>query len=623
MVNTIANLFIVTLLFLLNAAFGIQLLRLLRFTIPSRLGMLLCACGLSFGLLTFAVFLLGMLGLLTKAWVLSLLALVALLAWKGWLWLLELFAGLKEFMTSLRQSRLGLFLLAFIVAFAILDALMAMAPLTGSDAMHYHFTVPKVWVQEQRIVPVWWTLLSFFTGTGHVLIALGIVLGSDSAALGLIYLGGILTAGSVFMLALQLFSKEVALISVATFLATPMVFWQMSTSGSPDIWSAFYTTMAVWLVLSEGRKIREGTNLTKGLLSGFFAGLAAGGKYTAWATPIMLVVIVLLSSRSLQSTFLVALGALIGGMLPHLRNALWTGDPFFPFLSRWVASEGFNFWTFQSCYADTRAPGFDLSLLSLFRYPILLTLQGERFGVGHYFGPLILTFMPVIFLLWFQGWHYRIAMVFAAGFFGLNAVTSQMARFLLPIFPLTLVLAVGAWAQSRERLAWVWTGGACAVVVFLVFCTASNLVYARDFVPVALGVESRHDFLSRMAPDYPLAHFVNEHLRNEREKAMVFFRHLYHLQVPFIYGDPATSWLMDPARYSSPNSLANLLRQLDVRWVVKTGNYPAPFAQAFKALEHQGILQPVTSGIAEGFVGWRIYGQKGRVPITILKVVRP
>ncbi|MEM1552872.1 MAG: hypothetical protein QXH03_09440, partial [Candidatus Bathyarchaeia archaeon] len=76
--------------------------------------------------------------------------------------------------------------------------------------------------------------------------------------------------------------------------------------------------------------------------------------------------------------------------------------------------------------------------------------------------------------------------------------------------------------------------------------------------------------------------------RQTAKKGLSTWRHCY--------GDPATSWLMDPARYSSPNSLANLLRQLDVRWVVKTGNYPAPFAQAFKALEHQGILQPVTSG---------------------------
>ena len=53
-----------------------------------------------------------------------------------------------------------------------LEALLAMAPLTGSDAMHYHFTAPLL-EQGKPLAPIFWLMQSFYVGQAHLLISLG------------------------------------------------------------------------------------------------------------------------------------------------------------------------------------------------------------------------------------------------------------------------------------------------------------------------------------------------------------------------------------------------------------------------------------------------------------------
>ena len=133
-----------------------------------------------------------------------------------------------------------------------LEALLSTAPLTGSDAMAYHFTVPLLQIGRPE-QPIFWLTTSFYIGLGHELIALGLVLGGDRLALLLIFFGGCLTAAALFQMARKWMPVEWALAAALTFLMTPMVFWQISTAGSPDIWMGFYTVLAA-LAVGQARR---------------------------------------------------------------------------------------------------------------------------------------------------------------------------------------------------------------------------------------------------------------------------------------------------------------------------------------------------------------------------------
>ena len=92
-----------------------------------------------------------------------------------------------QFLTS--GSTVGHYLLLFIGVVLCLEFFISMAPLTGSDAMHYHFTVQKL-ILEHGFRPLFSNSHSFLCGQHHLLILLGLSLGSEKLALGFIFLGG-------------------------------------------------------------------------------------------------------------------------------------------------------------------------------------------------------------------------------------------------------------------------------------------------------------------------------------------------------------------------------------------------------------------------------------------------
>ena len=173
------------------------------------------------------------------------------------------------------RSTVGLFLLFVTGIVLCVEFLTSLAPLTGSDAMHYHFTVQKLTL-EQGFHPLFSNTHSFLCGQHHLLILLGLALGSEKLALGFIFLGGVLSAAILATLAARWASEHVVLGITLLFLLTPVVFWQMSSSGAPDIYVAFFAG-TVFIVLYQ--RTDAGT-WRQALVAGLLTGGIAGAKYT-------------------------------------------------------------------------------------------------------------------------------------------------------------------------------------------------------------------------------------------------------------------------------------------------------------------------------------------------------
>jgi hypothetical protein len=147
-------------------------------------------------------------------------------------------------------------LLAATCLIALFAGIAAMAPLTGSDALHYHFTSQAL-VLRDGFIPSFSLVHSFFTGQGHLLILTGLALHSEKLSLALMFLGGALAAVATACLTRRWLSREWAWLAALSFLLTPVVFWQLSTSGAPDVWMAFFATTGVLVVAA--RKISSGS----------------------------------------------------------------------------------------------------------------------------------------------------------------------------------------------------------------------------------------------------------------------------------------------------------------------------------------------------------------------------
>jgi hypothetical protein len=516
----------------------------------------------------------------------------------------------------LAGSRKEHFLGALVIAVLTFEAVAAMAPLTGSDALRYHFTAPML-ILRNGFSPNFSLVHSFFIGQGHLLILTGLALGSEKLALGLIVLGGALSAAAAACLTRKWSSREWAWLSALSFLLIPVVFWQVSAAGAPDIWMAFFATTGVLAIARFGPDRRIITAFFLGTL----AGALAGAKYTGCILAATSVVAFLVEAQSLRGLAPFVGGALVAGIWPYLRNALWTGDPVFPFLLRWIVPGRVNSFTLPSIIADTGGHAH-LTILQLAEFPLFSAVDAAHAGFWQFYGPLCLIFAPFILLAIRNTSLWRASLIVWVGSSVAIGATTGMLRFLLPLLPVALA-AVFAGAAHLTHRNWkcLRTVSFASIGVFLVACAAGLIAYGHSAASVAAGLTSREDYLRHKAPDYGLVEFINKTLEGteNRNKTMVFMQHVYYLRVPFVSGNPDASWTVDPQRLASRQSWRDFFRSENIRWIVRAPDYPPAIAAPLKQLEEEGELQPVARSEVTNFAGMRIFDLRTKIPVIILR----
>src|SRR5260370_6197380 len=132
-----------------------------------------------------------------------------------------------------------------------------------------------------------------------------------------------------------------------------------------------------------------------------------------------------------------------------------------------------------------------------------MVLQGDSYGVGHYFGPVVLAFAPLLIFVCWQSRTGRLAGAIWLAMFLVNALSTQMARFLLPVFPIALALAFSGTAAAVGK-GWrrVRAGCFATLGVFLVFLPASDSSDPRDFLTCELAIESTSHIPDSPQSDY-------------------------------------------------------------------------------------------------------------------------
>jgi hypothetical protein len=526
----------------------------------------------------------------------------------------DLLCRLRE--NSPREKSLSL-LAALILVF---EGISAMAPLTGSDALMNHFGAPLK-VLRAGFHPDFFLVPSFWCGQSHLLILAGLSAGSEKLAMGLILLGGAWAAAAVFCLARIWMSQYWAFLAALSFLLTPVVFWQMSAAGAPDIWMCFFATMAVILLARTGANPR----LSNTFLVGIFAGAVAGSKYLDCSVALGVAISFLWENRTWRGAGMFLTGALCAGIWPYFRNWAWTGDPMFPFLMPWLNRSGVNAYTLDSLVASGGGHGLP-SALNVFRFALFAGAEPQNPGLWQFLGPLPLAFIPFLPLAVrnTRAWRSSLIVWLVSAFSMVWATRTQ--RYLLAVFPIALA-AVFAGVAHLDELRWsIARVVTRTIVLFALFAGAGGLVlYSHNAFTAAIGLTSPYDYLLRRAPNYQQTDFVNRTLgtisRNYPEnKVLVFWRHVYYLDVPYLEGDPSMSWNIDPLRFQTTDEWRSFFRDEHIAWVVRAPAFPDTIAQPLQALETQGILVPMAQSDVSDFTGMRITGGRVSSQIVILQV---
>jgi uncharacterized membrane protein YhaH (DUF805 family) len=614
LVTASAVLFAVGLFALMATALGHRLLRLSSLEFEAEAEHLLCSAALGVICLEALLFLAQISGHI-RAGVTTVLAVVLFFGRNNFVPVFGKVSSLVRRVLS--GSPLEKFLIGLTGSVVLLEGLAAMAPVTGSDALHYHFTAPLL-ILRSGFQPNFFLSHSFFCGQSHLLILAGLALGSSQLSMGLLYLGGVLAALAGACLARRWTDRRWSWMVALAFLVTPVVFWQISAAGAPDLWMAFFATVGV-IVISRPENLPYSFHA---ILAGALAGAVAGTKYTGCIVAASMAVAYFWNARSARGCFFFVLGALGAGAWPYARNLAWSGDPVFPFLTSRLSRGNVNTYALASYLADTGA-GAHKSAWQILKFPFFAGIDPTHLGFWQYFGPLVLAFAPLVVLVIRNTPAWRATLiVWILSALGIGA-SSGMTRFLLPVLPIALAAGLAGAARLRASGAgitrYVSTATLCGV---LSFGLAGLLVYDRSALAEVAGFSSRENYLRDHSPEYEKTEFINRVLSGKEAQglALVFLRHTYNLEVPFLYGDPAASWAVDPSRLQTPQDWQAFLHAQAIHWIVRSPDYPPAIAAPLCQMEAEGQLVPIARSEVSDFRGLRILGDRQSLPIVVLEV---
>lgn len=546
LVDTLANIIVISAILLLAATLGWRVTR--RFEFASPLEAISFRAGLGLGLLSFVTFGLGLLGLLNPIlfWLLMLAA-----AFLGRDDLLASFSEFRDFRLEI-SSRFERALVAFVAASLIIAFLFALTPPIAWDSQTYHLVEAKHAMEQGRITSPPDIVYFSFPSLGEMLFLAAMILKGDIAAQILHFDYLLLTLGLLFAFANRYFNSPVAWLACAILIAVPSLL-SVATNAYVDVMLVFYAFGAFYVLMIAFEK----NELRWYAFAGAFAGMAMGVKYTGMFAPLAIFILILIRNGlgSFRSAIVYLLFAAIFASPWYLRNLFFTGNPVYPFLF------GGPYWdAFRSEWFSRFGSGLVTTPLKILTAPWDATVFGLE-GTESYsatIGPLLLALLPLLLLQTLNSklkftpgaprtTHHELHLTFYVFVFSLILYLVWLAgiaesklliqtRLLYPAFP---TLALGA-AIAFDRLRLLdlvqFSFQRFTQLLIVLVLGLTLLSYALAFVgnnPLAFltGAVSRNAFLEgRLGGYYRAAEFINTELPRDARLIALWEPRSYYIR---------------------------------------------------------------------------------------------
>lgn len=552
---------------------------------------------------------------------------------------------------NLRGVNLALVVyLAFIFA---LTFLLTLAPPNGADydSLVYHLAVPAQYLRHKGVVELSYDHHSYFPFTMEMLYQMGLALSGPVLAKLFHWLMLPLCCLTLLAMGRRHASARAGLFAAAIFASFPLVLWLASTAYI-ELGFTLFVLLAFACFLNWQNGIggaRRGVWL---LWSGAFCGFALGTKYLGALTLFWLgaaaLFFLLLERREYSRSAPRVLAAakrdeetpaenaaradwknllgftiiaiLIGGFW-YIRNALWTGNPVFPFAygifggRGWTAQMAADYDKSQAIYGFGKSPlDFVLLPFRLAMAPLnVMFFKGsgvlgmpswplayEAVGGGKtgtfdvtpmlsqsFVGPLLLALSaPALFLknkpraIKFLGWSFLY-------FFAFWAMTSQQLRYLLPALALLCVPCGWAAANFSARGALLKYATSFALTTWLLFAPFYVWQNSASTRAVIFGQETPDAYLTRTFAAFPAMNWASQNTPPNARFAVYGESRCFYLKRDYFFADDPNNNLIDYAKIKSAADLISALRgqgATHVLWNTVPGDNggfgaPPPFMQ--------------------------------------------
>jgi hypothetical protein len=509
------------------------------------------AIGFGLGIISLLVFFLGILGLFYNWSFIILLFLLTLFAFWG--------VKIKG------KPKLGAFpyeLLIFLPWF-IVAILGALSPPIDWDGLAYHLAVPKLYLQAHRIYWVKFIHHSNFPFLMEMLYTIPLSFRLTDACK-LFHFTFALLIISLIYFELRKYGKIAGIIGALLPLQTVIFSWE-STIAYNDLAFAFYVLLALSAFLKE-----------EFLLAGIAMGFALGTKHLALS--FLLAFFILLPfykegkliikprwSGLPRKLAVFLLPALLLALPWYLKSYIYTGNPVYPFL--YSIFDG-RLWNSEAAEAYRKAQlsmGMGRGLIHFILLPWNLTFHPGKFfdpGANPYFvliGPLYLAFLPLIL---YEPFFLVFLFLTTLQWF----LLSQNIRYFLPILailPIPLAKNLLRFWRKPFKMIFASLLGISYLFHLFLFSWMTYPCWA-----VALGLESREDFIRRVFQPYPVYEFVNENLPKDSKIALLGEPRGFYLDREYIWADPGHHTMIPYEKFRSVQELIEGYKKLGITHII-------------------------------------------------------
>jgi hypothetical protein len=482
---------------------------------------------------------------------------------------------------------------------------VALAPPLRFDALVYHLSLPRAYLAAGRVGYVAEVTHWGFPQLAHMLITWAGALGAGREALVAWGMGLLAVVGLLGQLSAHLGARR-AWVAVAALLCGGSLAAALS-SAYVD-WPSLLMAWAVLLFLDLWLQKRAAV---WAIWAGVFCGLAFGAKYTAGILAPLAVAAMLLAGRRQWGAVLRFLVAALLAALPWLvRNALYTGNPFYPLLLPGGEMDALR-WSYYNGFAP-QGNWLDAVLL-----PLRATFAGIESGrIGDApgyetsLGPLPLMFGGLALLsagerLQARGLK-RSASVIALGGLLIWAIAGRLTGHLIrshlyfSLFAAFSVLAAFGFAASeRLRIGRLRVGRIAAAVA----CLALGLNALQSAIAVVdsgalqlwSGAISEQDYSERNLGLYAIV--MNE-LPADGRTLMLWETRGYGCLPTCDPDEVIDRWAHDLTIYGSPQAMFTAWRSAGFEYVLYY-RLGAQFVHADPEHFHAFDLDAVEAGLAQ------------------------
>ncbi|MBI4678196.1 MAG: glycosyltransferase family 39 protein [Elusimicrobia bacterium] len=403
---------------------------------------------------------------------------------------------------------------------AVLNLFCAACPEIYYDSLTYHLALPRQYLLTGRIAATPHNIYSGSPLGGQMLYGLALAVSDEKLASLLHASFGAAAAGGIFLIGRRWLSSSQGLLAAMLYYTLPMGMYSSWSCGVDHI-GAFYCAVGLAAMLGGLETRGTGWAACSGLLLGF----AAGTKYNILIVPVLAAAVQGVMDRRAglgSKRVIVLAGACVAVYLPWmLKNTAFFGNPLYPFLTgllpgRELIADPAGFFS-ASRAMEPAAIFSSLSGLKAWASQQRIVFLGD-WPTGDWPGPLLPLFAPwALFVPWRRA--ERRALLACAVFGYISwAVTSGLARFLMPFYPaLSLALAASVgharWPAVNRVLGYVAILYGCLFQVQVAVKQSWNM----QFWMYLSGRVSKEDFLLKphetyALPYYPAARFINKEL---------------------------------------------------------------------------------------------------------------